>query len=86
MVFRAAFDAVLQDAADAALAALDVEGTVAERLDGYLQRANGDAYDAMAATPFRHRTERQAHNRGLPSALVRPRQRRRRSRPRELTG
>lgn len=52
MVFRAAFDAVLQDAADAALAALDVEGTVAERLDGYLQRANGDAYDAMAATPF----------------------------------
>ncbi|MGB5756590.1 MAG: hypothetical protein WBM50_06720 [Acidimicrobiales bacterium] len=52
MVFRAAFDAVLQDAADAALAALDVEGTVAERLDGYLQRANGDAYDAMAATPL----------------------------------
>lgn len=51
-LFRAAFDAVLNDAADAALAALHADGTVAERLDGYLQRANGDAYEAMSKTAF----------------------------------
>jgi AcrR family transcriptional regulator len=51
-LFRAAFDAVLQDTTEAALAALDAEGSVAERLDGFLQRANGDAYEALSATPF----------------------------------
>ncbi len=50
-VFRAAFGAVLDDAADAAVAALDADGTVAERLDRFLQRANGDGYEALAATP-----------------------------------
>lgn len=51
-VFRAAFDAVLNDSADLALAALDVDGTLPERLDGYLQRAHGDAYEALATAQF----------------------------------
>ena len=50
-LFRAAFDALLQDSTDAALAALEADGTVADRLDGYLQRANGDAYEVLASTP-----------------------------------
>jgi AcrR family transcriptional regulator len=50
-LFRAAFQALLEDATDAALAALDAPGTVARRLDGYLQRASGDGYEALAATP-----------------------------------
>lgn len=51
-LFRAAFDALLNDATDAALAALDRDGTVAERLDGYLQRASGDGYETLTATAF----------------------------------
>lgn len=51
-LFRAAFDALLQDSSTAALAALNADGTVAERLDGYLQRAYADGYASLAATPF----------------------------------
>lgn len=51
-LFRAAFDAVLQDSANAALAALAAAGTVADRLDGYLQRAHGDGYESLSTTPF----------------------------------
>ncbi len=51
-LFRAAFDAVLHDTTEAALAALAADGSVAERLDGYLQRANGDAYESLSKTPF----------------------------------
>jgi AcrR family transcriptional regulator len=51
-LFRAAFDAFLNDSTDSALAALQDGGTVAECLDGYLQRAHGDAYEAVAATSF----------------------------------
>jgi len=51
-LFRAAFQALLEDATDAALAALAGEGTVAERLDVYLQRLSADGYEALAATPF----------------------------------
>jgi AcrR family transcriptional regulator len=51
-LFRAAFQALLEDATDAALAALAADGTTAERLDGYLQRLKGDGYDALAATAF----------------------------------
>lgn len=51
-VFRAAFDAILNDSTDAALAALHADGTTADRLDGFLQRANGDGYEGMASTPF----------------------------------
>ncbi|MEO1057459.1 MAG: helix-turn-helix domain-containing protein [Actinomycetota bacterium] len=51
-VFRAAFDAVLNDGTDAALAALHADGTTGERLNGFLQRAYGDGYEGMASTPF----------------------------------
>ena len=51
-VFRSAFQALLEDATDAALAALQADGAVADRLDGYLQRASGDGYETLAATPF----------------------------------
>lgn len=50
-VFRAAFDALLNDSTDAALAALDSEGGPADRFDGYLQRAFGDGYERLASTP-----------------------------------
>jgi AcrR family transcriptional regulator len=51
-LFRAAFQALLEDATDAALVALAESGTVAERLDAYLQRLSADGYEALAATPF----------------------------------
>lgn len=51
-LFRAAFDAVLQDSANAALAALQADGSVVERLDGYLQRAHADGYESLSATAF----------------------------------
>lgn len=51
-LFRAALDAVLQDSADAALTALNAEGSVVECLDGYLQHAHADGYEALSATPF----------------------------------
>lgn len=51
-VFRAAFDAIFNDAADAALEALARQGEPAERLDGFLQRGSGDLYEALAETPF----------------------------------
>ena len=49
-VFRAAFDAIFNDAADAALAALERPGGPADRLDGFLQRGSGDLYEALAET------------------------------------
>jgi AcrR family transcriptional regulator len=51
-IFRAALQVLLEDATDAALAALHDGGTVAERIDGYLQRASADGYEALATTPF----------------------------------
>ena len=51
-VFRSAFEVVLQESTDAALAALGADGTVAERLDGCLQRVVGDGYEALSSTPF----------------------------------
>lgn len=54
-VFRAAMTAILDDAADAALAALDGPAgsgdELAERLDGYLQRSVGDLYQSLASLP-----------------------------------
>lgn len=50
-VFRAAFDALLNDWIDAALAALHGDGGPADRFDGYLQRAFGDGYERLASTP-----------------------------------
>ena len=51
-VFRAAFDAILNAATDAALAALHADGTTAERLEGFVQRAYGDGYEGTASTPY----------------------------------
>lgn len=51
-LFRGAFEVVLEDATDAALAALAADGSVAERFDRYLQRLSGDGYEMLAATPF----------------------------------
>lgn len=51
-VFRAAFDALLNDSTDAALSALEAGGEPSERFDGYLQRAFGDGYAALASTPY----------------------------------
>ncbi len=51
-VFRAAFQALLEDATDAALEALESDAALAERLDGYLQRYKGDGYERLASTPF----------------------------------
>lgn len=51
-LFRSAFQLILEEATDNALAALDSTGTPAERLDGYLQRISADGYQALAATEF----------------------------------
>ena len=51
-IFRAAFEVWLWESVEAALAALAADGSLAARLDGYLQRANADAYEALASTPF----------------------------------
>lgn len=51
-VFRGAFEVLLEEATDAALAALAADGSTEERLDGYLQRLKGDGYATLAATPF----------------------------------
>ena len=48
-VFRAAIGAVLRASADAAVAALERDGELVERLDGYLQAAFGDPYEQLAA-------------------------------------
>ncbi len=49
-VFRAAFGTMLEESTDAALAALHEAKTVADGIDGYLQRLGGDAYEQLAAT------------------------------------
>ena len=51
-VFRAAFEVLLNDATDQALAALEEGATLDLRLDGYLQRAFGDGYETLSATAF----------------------------------
>lgn len=48
-VFRVAIGAVVQDAADAALAALELDGDLAARLDGYLRAAFAEPYARLAA-------------------------------------
>lgn len=50
-VFASAFAALLDDAVDRALAALDGPGSTAEQLDGFLQRFDGDLWEQMAASP-----------------------------------
>lgn len=50
-IFVSAFVALYDDRADVALAALDINGPLAERLDGFLQRFDGDLWERMAASP-----------------------------------
>jgi len=50
-IFVSAFVALFDDQADLALAELDADGAVAEQLDGFLQRWDGDLWERMAASP-----------------------------------
>jgi len=49
-IFASAFVALFNDQVDLALEALDDGGTNAERLDGFLQRFEGDLWEQMAAS------------------------------------
>lgn len=49
-IFEAAFIGLFDDLVTAALAALDVAGSTFERLDGFLQRYEGDLWEATAAS------------------------------------
>ncbi len=51
-IFSSAFVGLLSDHADEALRALCSPGTVAEQLDGFLQRFDGDLFEHMSASPF----------------------------------
>lgn len=51
-VFRAAMGSVLQEAADAAIAALERDGDLATRLEGYLTAAFGDPYEQLATAAY----------------------------------
>ena len=50
-IFASAFTALADAVVDAALAALDGPGAIAERLDGYLQRSDGDFWERLSASP-----------------------------------
>lgn len=50
-IFAAAFAALMEDAVDRALAALTSPGSVADQLEGFLQRFDGDLWEQMAASP-----------------------------------
>jgi AcrR family transcriptional regulator len=49
-IYASAFVALFNDHVDLALAALDDDGTNAQRLDGFLQRFEGDLWEQMAAS------------------------------------
>jgi AcrR family transcriptional regulator len=49
-IFASAFVALFDDHVDRALQALHGEGTTAQRLDGFLQRFEGDLWELMAAS------------------------------------
>lgn len=51
-IFSSAFVAVMEAHVDRALAALDEPGSVAEQLDHYLQRFEGDLWEYLAASPY----------------------------------
>jgi len=49
-IFASAFAALIDESVDRALAALKAPGSVAEQLDGLLQRFDGDLWEGMAAS------------------------------------
>lgn len=54
-VFASAFSALLEDAVDRSLAALgrpDDPTTIVDRLDGFLQRFEGDLFERLRSSPF----------------------------------
>lgn len=51
-IFASAFVALLDDSADAALSELASDGAIADRLDGFLQRFEGDLWETMSASPY----------------------------------
>ena len=50
-VFASAFIGLFESLVASALDALDTAGTTAERLDGFLQRYEGDLWERMSASP-----------------------------------
>jgi len=51
-IFAAAFVGLFEDLVSSALDALDRPGTVAERLEGFLQAYEGDLWERMSASPY----------------------------------
>lgn len=51
-VFAAAFVGLFEDLVSSALDALDGPGTIAERLDGFLQGYEGDLWERMSSSPY----------------------------------
>lgn len=51
-IFACAFTALVDDAAERALAALDEPGSIAEQLDGFLQNFEGAFWERTAASPY----------------------------------
>lgn len=50
-IFACAFVGLFEHLVEAALNALEQPGTTAERLDGFLQRYEGDLFERMSASP-----------------------------------
>jgi AcrR family transcriptional regulator len=50
-IFASSFEALMDECVDRALAALAADGSLADRLDGLLQRFDGDLWERMAASP-----------------------------------
>lgn len=51
-IFASAFVGLFEDLVSRALEALDQPGTMAERLNGFLQRYEGDLWERMSASPY----------------------------------
>ena len=51
-IFACAFAALVEQAADRALTALEEPGTIAEQLDGFLQNFDGAFWERTAASPY----------------------------------
>ncbi len=50
-IFASSFEALMEACVDRALVALEAPGTLADQLDGFLQRFDGDLWERMAASP-----------------------------------
>ena len=62
-IFASAFLAVFEEHAERALTALAGPGSTAERLDGLLQRSEGDLWQLLAASPHSEEILRAKHSR-----------------------